>query len=137
MTRATILIVEVEATVAEDLCQKLGHLGYKIDGITERGEALVNLVRDRRPDFILVGIDLHGRMDGIETAEQIRRECALPVILLASNLNQAAKQRAKLKKPFGYVLKTSEELELETKIETALHLHRTETMLQQSEWIAD
>ena len=36
MTKATILIVEDEAIVAEDLPNKLGRLGYEVSGITAR-----------------------------------------------------------------------------------------------------
>ncbi len=43
MPKATILIVEDEAIVAEDLSQKLGRLGYEISGITAHGEKAVLL----------------------------------------------------------------------------------------------
>ena len=133
MPKATILIVEDEAIVAEDLSQKLGRLGYEICGITAQGEEAVVLARDRRPDLVLMDIRLQGRMDGVEAAELIRREGGLPVIYLTAHSDRPTLQRAKLTEPFGYILKPFEELELETHIEMALYKHQTERKLRESE----
>jgi PAS domain S-box-containing protein len=133
MPKATILIVEDEAIVAEDLSQKLGRLGYEVRGVTALGEEAVALARDRRPDLVLMDIRLQGRMDGVEAAELIRREGDLPVIFLTAHSDRPTLQRAKLTEPFGYILKPFEELELETHIEMALYKHQTERKLRQSE----
>ena len=60
MPKATILIVEDEAIVAEDLSQQLARLGYEVLGITASGEEAVVLARERRPDVILMDIRLKG-----------------------------------------------------------------------------
>ena len=133
MTKATILIVEDEALVAEDLSIKLARLGYEVRGVTALGEEAALLARERRPDLVLMDIRLKGPMDGIAAAEIIRRECDLPVIYLTAHSDRATLQRAKLTEPFGYILKPFEELELETHIEMALYKHQTERKLRQSE----
>ena len=81
-------------------------------------------------------IRLKGRMDGVEAAERIRRECDVPVIYLTAHSDSATLQRAKLTEPFGYILKPFEERELETHIEMALYKHQAERKLrQQREWL--
>ncbi len=136
MPKATILIVEDEAIVAEDLSQKLGRLGYEVRGITARGEEAVALARERRPDLVLMDIRLQGAMDGVEAAEHIRRECAVPVIFLTAHSDRETLERAKLAEPFGYILKPFEELELETHIEMALYKHQAEQALRRHrEWL--
>jgi AmiR/NasT family two-component response regulator len=137
MPKATILIVEDEAIVAEDLFQKLGHMGYEVRGITALGEEAVALARDRRPDLVLMDIRLRGRMGGIEAAELIRRECDLPVVFLTGQADSATLQRAKVTDRFGYILKPFDELELETHIDMALHKHQTESKLRQNGAVGD
>ena len=132
MPKATILIVEDEAVVAEDLSQQLARLGYTVCGITALGEEAVTLARERRPEVILMDIQLKGRMDGIKAAEQIRRDGKAPVIYLTAHSDSATLQRAKLTGPFGYILKPFEERELETQIEIALYKHKLERDLRQS-----
>ena len=126
MNKGTLLIVEDEEIVAADLAQKLGRLGYRVSGVTPRGEEAVTLARERKPDLVLMDIRLAGRMDGVEAAEIIRREYDLPVIYLTAHSDRATLERAKLTEPFGYILKPFEELDLDTHIAMALYKHRTE-----------
>jgi CheY-like chemotaxis protein len=126
MSKATILIVEDEAIVAEDLAQKLARLGYEVSGITDLGEEAVVLARERRPDLVLMDISLSGLMDGVEAGERIRRETGLPVVFLTGQADSATLQRAKVTDQFGYILKPFEELELAAHIDRALQQHATE-----------
>ena len=136
MSKPTILIVEDEAIVAEDLNQKLTRLGYEVRGISAQGEEALALARDRRPDLVLMDIRLEGPMDGVEAAERIRRECALPVIYLTAHSDPRTLERAKVTEPFGYILKPFEEMELEVHIQMALYKHRVEQeLLRQREWL--
>jgi len=136
MPKARILIAEDEAIVAEDLFRKLGHLGYKICGVTASGEEAVALARERRPDLVLMDIRLQGPMDGIEAAQIIRQECSIAVIYLTAHADSATLQRAKLTEPFGYILKPFEEPDLEAHIQVALYKHQAEQdVRRQREWL--
>jgi PAS domain S-box-containing protein len=136
MSNASILIVEDEGIVAKDIANKLGRLGYTICGITARGEEALVLARDRHPDLVLMDIRLAGKLDGVETADSIQRECDLPVIYLTAHADRATLERAKNTMPFGYLLKPFETLELETHIQMAIHKHQAEQKLrQQREWL--
>jgi DNA-binding NtrC family response regulator len=131
MPKATILIVEDEAVVAEDLSQQLARLGYTICGITGQGGEAVRLARELQPNVILMDIRLKGPLDGIGAAEQIARDGNAPVIYLTAHSDSATLQRAKLTGPFGYILKPFEERELETQIEIALYKDNLERDLRQ------
>ena len=71
-------------------------------------------------------------MDGVEAADQIRRDCDIPVIYLTAHSDQATLQRAKLTEPFGYILKPFDERELEICIQFALYKHEIERKLRES-----
>ncbi|MBI5383908.1 MAG: response regulator [Verrucomicrobia bacterium] len=131
--RGTVLVVEDEAIVAADLANKLGHLGYEIVGPTPRGEEAIALAQETRPNLVLMDIRLQGRLDGVEAAAQIRRDCDLPVIFLTAHSDAATLERAKTAEPFGYILKPFEERELDTTIEMARYKHEAEHRLRESE----
>ena len=136
MSKATILIVEDESIVAEDLAGKLQRLGYEVTGSTSEGEAAVALTCRLHPALVLMDISLEGPMDGIEAAEAIRRQFDVPVIYLTAHSDAATLARAKLTGPFGYILKPFDERELATQIELALYKHQADRQLrQQREWL--
>ena len=71
-----------------------------------------------------MGIVLKGEIDGIEAAEKIRNHINIPVVYLASYMDEKTLQRAETTGPFGYILKPFKERELHTTIETTLHRFR-------------
>jgi PAS domain S-box-containing protein len=132
-----VLVVEDEAIVAMDISVMLRGLGYEVLGPAATGaEALEFAVRSR-PDLVLMDIMLRGGMDGVEAARRIREETGAPVVYLTAYADESTLRRAKVAEPLGYLLKPFEERELRTTIETALHKHRTEARLRESErWLA-
>lgn len=133
MPDASILIVEDETIVAEDLAKKLQRLGYAVAGTTDLGEDAFKLTQELRPSLVLMDIRLAGAMDGVEAAERIRRECGVPVIYLTASSDRATVDRAKVTEPFGYILKPFEDRELGSQIEMALYKHQAERKLRESE----
>ena len=68
-----ILIVEDEMIIAIDIQNTLHYLGYRQTVIAQSGEAALILVTRDTPDLVLMDIGLGGTIDGIDTAEQIRK----------------------------------------------------------------
>ena len=128
-----ILIVEDEPIVAADLKVRLELLGCHVVGAVPSGEKAVAMAGQSRPDLVLMDIRLEGRMDGIEAAQEIRRQWRLPVVYLTAYADDTTLERAKVTEPFGYILKPFEDRELKTVIEMALYKHRAEEVLQKSE----
>jgi PAS domain S-box-containing protein len=82
-------------------------------------------------------IMLKGKMDGIETAEQIRSHSDIPIVYLTAYSDKIILERAKITEPFGYILKPFNERELQINIEIALYKHKMERELKDSEqWLA-
>lgn len=125
-----ILIVEDETIVAADLENKLKRLGHDVAGIASCGEDALTMVQSRRPDLILMDIQLEGALDGIETATAIRKQYDVPVVYLTAHSDRATLSRAKLSGPFGYILKPFEQRDLVTQIELASYKHRAERQLR-------
>ncbi len=72
MKKAKILIVEDQVIIARDLQWRLQNMGFNVPAIAGSGEGALNKVKEIKPDLVLMDVVLLGKMDGIETAEQIR-----------------------------------------------------------------
>lgn len=136
MASARIMIVEDESIVAKDIQNSLAGMGYTVAGIVACGEDAVRRAGELKPDLILMDVMLKGAMDGIEAAERIRREHAVPIIYLTAYTDDDTLRRAKVTEAFGYLLKPFEDRELRTTIEMALYKHSMERKLRESrEWL--
>jgi PAS domain S-box-containing protein len=129
----TIFIVEDEAIVANDIKETLKGLGYTVTGIAKAGEIALQKIAELRPSLVLMDIHLAGKMDGIETAGQVKAKFKIPVIFLTAHADEELIKRAKVTEPYGYLLKPFNERELYTAIEMALHKHSLERALRWSE----
>ena len=74
-----ILIVEDELITAMDLKLKLEQLGYEVIDTVSTGEDGIYTAVEKRPDLILMDINLKGDMDGIEASKKI---LALDLLLI-------------------------------------------------------
>ncbi|MDH7559361.1 MAG: PAS domain S-box protein [bacterium] len=128
-----ILIVEDESLVAADLAQLLEKLGYRVTGRVATGKAALAAVEQERPDLVLMDIGLRGELDGIQTAAQLSGRCGIPVVFLTAHSDDATLERAKQAQPFGYILKPFDEREVRATVEMALHRHKLEQILRESE----
>ncbi|MCX6139014.1 MAG: PAS domain S-box protein [Ignavibacteriales bacterium] len=130
---ARILVVEDERIVARDLCRRLETQGYVVVGNESEGRAALATAEREHPDLVLMDIGLDGEMDGVETADRVRKMLGIPVVFLTAYSDRSTLARAKITHPFGYVLKPFEEREVVTAIEMALHSHGLEKALRESE----
>ncbi len=133
MADTRILVVEDEKIVAADLQQRLRSFGYVVVGIASTGQAAIQATHELCPELILMDITLKGDMDGIQTAETIRKDQDIPVVYVTAHADSKTLERAKITSPFGYILKPFEERDLYTTIEMAVYKHATDRRLQQSE----
>ena len=133
MANESIMIVEDERIVADDLAQTLKQLGYRILAIEGTGESAVKSAAALRPDLILMDIFLAGPMTGIESAAEILRRQDVPVIFLTAFADAAIIEKAKRIQPYGYILKPYDERELKTAIEIALFKFTLDRKLKESE----
>ena len=121
--RRSILVVEDEAVVAEDLQHRLSELGYDVAGWAASGEDAVRLAEEVLPDLVLMDIRICGELDGIDAAHAIRERSDVPVIFVTAFADADTLARAKAVEPFGYIVKPFSDRDLETSIELALYKH--------------
>ena len=133
MTKAQILVVEDDNIVVMELRDRLQSLGYAVVAVTSCGEEAIRKAGETRPDLALMDIRLKGEMDGVEAAEEIRDRFNIPVVYLTALADEGTLQRAKVAEPYGYIIKPFDERELRTSIEVALHRHKLEAALRESE----
>lgn len=126
MTDTTILVVEDEHMIAEDISESLRDDGYLVPMIVDTGKEALAQSLLLRPHVILMDIKLRGDWDGIRTAEEILKQHDCPIIYLTAFTDREIVERAKNTNPFGYVLKPFRHKELRTMIELSLHNHKRE-----------
>jgi PAS domain S-box-containing protein len=136
MAATLILIVEDESIVAEHIRRNLEHLGYSVSSVVSSGEKAIEEVEVKVPDLVLIETVLQGKMNGIETANQIRSRFNIPVVYLTAYSDEKTLERAKITEPFGYIIKPFNERELHINIEIALYKHKMERELKEREqWL--
>ena len=136
MNKTRILVVEDEIVVSEDLQQRLLQLGHEVVGAADNAAEAILLATATRPDVALMDIMLHGRPEGIQAAEHLRRELDIAVIYLTAHSDSATLQKAKLTDPYGYIVKPFAEPQLKVAIEMAPHRHAMERKLNRlARWL--
>ncbi|MBI5591518.1 MAG: response regulator [Deltaproteobacteria bacterium] len=137
MSCAKILIIEDEAIEAMDIQQRLVSFGYPLPDVAYSGEEGVKKVEKTQPDLVLMDIMMPGKIDGIDAAEQIRSRFDIPIIFLTAHTDENTLRRAKITKPYGYIVKPFMERELHITVDIALDRHKMEGELRKKEkWLA-
>jgi CheY-like chemotaxis protein len=118
--RKSIIIVEDDIILAKVTQLQLARLGYDILAIFSSGEQVLKGLEKLNPDLILMDIQLSGKMDGIETVEEIRSVRTIPIIYMTGNSDNSTKQRALSTNCSAYLVKPVEKSELEEAVYSAL-----------------
>jgi PAS domain S-box-containing protein len=133
----TILIVEDERLVAQDLQQSLQTIGYDVPATVASAEDAIASTSARCPDLVLMDIHIQGERDGIETAHLLRERFDVPVVYLTAHADKETVERAQKTEPFGYLLKPVSPQSLSSTVEIALYKHEMERRLRERErWSA-
>ncbi len=135
--RQQVLIVEDESIVALDLQSRLTTLGFTVVGIAKSGDVALRYAHERKPDIVLMDIQLTGSLDGIETARRLRETLQIPVVFLTAYSDQESIDRAKASDAFGYLLKPFQERELIIAIELAIYKFAVEQERRRNRLILD
>jgi len=128
MEKYKVLIVEDELIIAEDIKDILEHASYEVIGMAASGKEAIQLVSEVMPDILLIDISIKGNMDGIQLANTIREQFNLPFIYITSYTNKSILERAKLTKPYGYIVKPYKEQDVLIAVELALSNAASESL---------
>ncbi len=100
-----VLVVEDDAIIQQVLEWRLKTMGYFVCGKASTSEDAITYARDRKPDAVLMDIDLGGLVDGIDTAIAIKKIHQVPIIFLTASASQENLDRAKMVPADGFVVK--------------------------------
>ena len=120
MAGVSILLVEDDDIIARVEDWRLKNLGYTVCGRATTGAEAMEMVVNKKPDLVLMDINIKGNIDGIETAKMIRKGFNIPVIYVTSQSDGATLERAKETKPDGFIIKPFDDNDLRVAIELAL-----------------
>ena len=128
----SVLIVEDEAIVAQDLRQTLAEQGFDAFAVAASAEEAIATAASKRPDVVLMDIRIKGRTDGIAAAQELRERFGTPIIFLTAHADARTLARAKSTEPSGYLLKPVKSSELKVSIELALHKRGSQQRLERT-----
>jgi len=128
MEKYKVLIIEDELIIAEDIKDILEHASYEVIGMAASGKEAIELLSEVMPDILLVDVSIKGNMDGIQLANVIREQYNLPFIYITSYTNKSVLERAKLTKPYGYIVKPYKEQDVLIAVELALSNAASESL---------
>ncbi len=130
--KTKILIVEDEQVTALTI-KKMLEPGYEVVGVVSTGEEALDKAEEHQPDLVLMDIVLEDEMNGIQVTEIITSRFDIPVVYITAYSDEETLSRAKITNPYGYLVKPISGRELHVAIEIAIHNHRMEKKLKESE----
>ena len=117
-SQQTILIVEDEFAVANDLRQILEKAGYRVSGIAFTVAKAIELKNQKKPDLVLLDILLRGEQTGIDLATILREE-NIPFVYVSANTNSSILKEVKTTQPYGFIVKPFREKDVLVALEIA------------------
>ena len=104
----------------------LRELGHQLLGRCSNGLEAIQMCHTLKPDVVLMDIHLEGELDGIQTAERLMRELAVPVIYISSDTSRTVIKRAIVSNSYGYLVKPINKKELGISIDLAFYKHKVD-----------
>ena len=114
-----VVIAEDEAIIRLDLKELLIEEGYDVVGETGRGDEAIELVRDLRPDLVILDIKMPG-LDGLSAARHVAGERMAAVLILTAFSQRELVEQARDAGALAYLVKPFQKSDLIPAIEVAL-----------------
>jgi two-component system, response regulator PdtaR len=113
-----VVIAEDEAIIRLDLRELLEEEGYEVAGETGRGDEVIDLVRELRPDLAILDIKMPG-LDGLSAARLIAGERLAAVLILTAFSQRELVEQARDAGALAYLVKPFQKSDLLPAIEIA------------------
>ncbi|MFC2048790.1 response regulator [Elusimicrobiota bacterium] len=123
--RTNIFLVEDHYAQLLYLKETVESLGYNVVGGAQTGEDAVKKALDIKPDIILMDIELHGKMNGIQAAETILKELSLPIVFISASDENDHIEKAVSLCATAFITKPFSKKDLKFSIEKALYERET------------
>jgi DNA-binding response OmpR family regulator len=114
------LIVEDEFLIAEELRERLSRLGFSVIASVDSADEGIAIATRECPDLVLMDIRLRGEKDGVQAAEEIRRQVDVSIVYVSAHSDRVTVDRAKGTDHDGFILKPFHRRDLQSTIEIAM-----------------
>jgi len=94
MEKLKILIVEDESLIAESLRSILVGMGYEVAAVFRTGQETLDKFKPGFADIIIMDINLHGKMNGVDTSIELRKISTVPIIYVTDNQDEYLRKKA-------------------------------------------
>ncbi len=118
-----VVIAEDEAIIRLDLREILEEEGYEVVAETGRGDEAVQLVKQHKPDVVILDIRMPGT-DGLQAAKEIAGERLAAVLMLTAFSQRDLIEQARDAGALAYLVKPFDRNDLVPQIEVALGRHQ-------------
>ena len=125
-----ILLIEDEPAIAIDKAQILQNHDFSVITATIGEQALEQLKSEPEISLILIDVNLGKGSEGTELAEEIQRNCDIPIVFLTTLSEKKYIENAKKITNHGFVLKDSDESVLIESIHMAYKLFQAKKDLK-------
>ncbi|TDD94028.1 LytR/AlgR family response regulator transcription factor [Flavobacterium cellulosilyticum] len=135
MDNINVLIIEDTPEQSEALSKVLTNNNYNVVGIARDYKTALSQFYQNKVDIIVIDVFLNGKPDGITFAETINiiPNATKPFVFLTSSQDRKIFERAKLTKPFSFLMKPFNELEILYALEIAIEKFYDQTNVFLSE----
>jgi DNA-binding LytR/AlgR family response regulator len=132
-----VLILEDQLPEASYLRDKLINLGYQVPAVATSLSQGLEYFSMYQPDISVVDIYLDGKPDGIVYGMKMSEEgqAKKPFLFLTGSVDCSTFSLAKASKPYHYLVKPFNEVEIEYAIELALERYRSEATMMPSPYL--
>ena len=130
MIQANVLIVEDELLIAKSIAKKLQKLGCNIAKIVASGKEAIQYASEVSLDLILMDIAIKGKIDGIDTANSIKKIVDTPIIFLTAYANDETLNRASETGCYGYLIKPFRDKELQATVQMTLSKYQEQSTIK-------
>jgi transcriptional regulator with GAF, ATPase, and Fis domain len=133
---ASVLIVEDEFLIANNLQRILHKAGYQVTGLAKTVAEAQQAIAQVLPDVVLLDVFLKGEQTGLDLANWLNEQ-RIPFVFLSANLSDSVLEAAKVTQPFGFLNKPFRAKDVLTTLEIARyrHAHSAEARLRHQQQI--
>lgn len=125
-----ILIVEDDFLIVAQIQECLTRLEHEVLGSFDNANAALEFVKDNKPDFVFMDIELNGPLDGIQCANILKNKYAIPVIFVTSHYETDILSESMGVTPLNFLPKPFEDSNIEAIVamaEVSLKKHQPQT----------
>lgn len=125
-----VLIVKNEEVDDGVLLNFLLKKAYAIIGVVATAKEAVDFVNTKKPDIIIIDIELQGELDTLKAVRRINKDNNIPIIYIVGNTTTNIHEKVKNTQPTGCIIKPFSFLQLEITMNMVVKKIRTDKTLE-------